>query len=1595
MSNSIEQQRVIDAPESSDVLVIAGAGSGKTYTMTQRIIKLICDDHVPAEKILGLTFTRKAAGELLTRVSNAVSQARRDARKAAGNAGPGDAGNVAGATNPDSAFMKPRVYTYDAFFQSIVRQYGLLIGMDPGTQPLSSAGAVQMISDIIGKNMDSLFTAHYFTGDDGNGDAAGLSPDAGSGQSNASGMSDSADKESDAGSFEALVSDIHSLANECASSMIGADCQTIAEALDRIQRWDDQFLGQLREARAQLLGIALEDVKDPVGAVKKPQPNAMPKTAREVFSGDFEAWLHAVFDEKAWTAAVDEAKSAGLIKRRINLPKCKDSDYANPTQRYYDQVLQYLFYVTKRRNMLIPLARQFDARKREAKLAEFSDFTIAAFQLLTRFPSIGADYCRRFTHVFLDEYQDTSTTQATLLAQIFHPQDVNSTDLMNGASPRKSAVTAVGDPYQAIYAWRGASPGAFRLFREKFGITSDPYSLSVTRRNPKLVLDAANRLTDAFRKQWTPDSNVPHNKREVEVLPLKPLETEESGGAAMEASVAKDMNGADRAADADADPATHAPTEASSGEKAPFLGLAAFETGAEEIAAVVEFAVHAQMYKKVPNPAKPGEFEKRTPVAILFRSTRPMQDVADAISQAGMTYEIIGASGLLQRADVADLKALLEVVADHSNTPALQELLASPRFSIPHSALKKLATMATQKNIDFQYRTLEEAGYVTSDENTTESDRKNAVNRLRDDVMLPTGVFLADLLMDDDFDEQLSLLEVPDDVAFRLHEASLILRRAEKASERSLRDAMRTASAALTLPMDSSLARIVADGEGMPNSTYGAAFDAVMQQVDSYEQELPGSMHPTVRGFFAWMAAQEREPAPPAANLDQTADVQLMTVHQAKGLEWPAVAVMDMRKDTFPSSTGDNLLVVKPGIASWTEKDGPSYTATKRSWLENPTAIPAPVRADADLLPRFPHDGSSISEWNDAAGESDTDDGRSTFPTMAVRIERETLDALRLKNGFGPCGAQDYLSQAEEYGRRGHDEERRLAYVALTRAKNEALLVCSRNAMSAPGTWRWSGLPNTLDTDAGASNFWSELYHAYVPQGREEHPENDYAVAHMSQEGDDADNDADNDAQQDKQLMQILAALFANSSSHSAKGSEDAKGTANGDPRAFTFAPSEEEAEPLVRDEPHEPLTTLDGVPVVQLADAVKSRLDDPSTIIPDGYKVPTGVFIGEGAEQLSRLVVNAAFTSAAQQMADNENEHLPQWPSDLQRSTRAALAMTAEVIDPASGGDLAQDAADARGVIPTSDMRRQADEHAKRIIDTSAKSANANSQSVALLSRARLLVAADAQRHEQAQDVIARANAARKGMNVGTTNLRFIASIAGDSAKTMQVARSILRPVPMPPDSAASAGTRFHEWAQQFIDVATVAKDDLLSGAESTDHGGLADVDSTDSMAITINGKRQAMLDDVDADDSLTNAEKEWRHRLATSPWASRTPYATEAPLTLATPDGPVNGTLDAVFYGGLDSPDAEDRFTIVDWKTGRMPRTTADRDVYLIQLDVYRLLLASQLGVPLDAIDATLYFLSQADPAKRAIHADLKSAQDIEKEIAQGRYLRIDTDA
>ena len=97
-----EQAAVIGAPP-RPLAVIAGAGSGKSETMAARLVWLVANGVVRPERVLGLTFTRKAAAELGQRV-----RARLDGLRKAGLSGPAQAARPAGRGRPPPTWTASR-----------------------------------------------------------------------------------------------------------------------------------------------------------------------------------------------------------------------------------------------------------------------------------------------------------------------------------------------------------------------------------------------------------------------------------------------------------------------------------------------------------------------------------------------------------------------------------------------------------------------------------------------------------------------------------------------------------------------------------------------------------------------------------------------------------------------------------------------------------------------------------------------------------------------------------------------------------------------------------------------------------------------------------------------------------------------------------------------------------------------------------------------------------------------------------------------------------------------------------------------------------------------------------------------------------------------------------------------------------------------------------------------------------------------------------------------------------------------------------------------------------------------------------------------
>ena len=132
-----EQAAVIGAPL-GPVAVIAGAGSGKSETMAARLVWLVANGMVRPERVLGLTFTRKAAAELADRV-----RSRLDGLWRAGLARPG------AAPADDQLQSDPVIATYHSYAGRLVADHALREAVEPSLRLITPAVSWQLAARVV------------------------------------------------------------------------------------------------------------------------------------------------------------------------------------------------------------------------------------------------------------------------------------------------------------------------------------------------------------------------------------------------------------------------------------------------------------------------------------------------------------------------------------------------------------------------------------------------------------------------------------------------------------------------------------------------------------------------------------------------------------------------------------------------------------------------------------------------------------------------------------------------------------------------------------------------------------------------------------------------------------------------------------------------------------------------------------------------------------------------------------------------------------------------------------------------------------------------------------------------------------------------------------------------------------------------------------------------------------------------------------------------------------------------------------------------------------------------------------------------------
>ncbi|MFT4087470.1 MAG: ATP-dependent DNA helicase [Gordonia sp. (in: high G+C Gram-positive bacteria)] len=135
-----EQVEVIEAPM-EPMLVVAGAGAGKTETMASRVVWLVANRLVAPDEILGLTFTRKAASELAARIRRRLSMLAGSPALLQWDPG----GELASILRSADA----EVSTYHAYAGRLIADYGLLLPVEPTATLLSETELWQLAFSVV------------------------------------------------------------------------------------------------------------------------------------------------------------------------------------------------------------------------------------------------------------------------------------------------------------------------------------------------------------------------------------------------------------------------------------------------------------------------------------------------------------------------------------------------------------------------------------------------------------------------------------------------------------------------------------------------------------------------------------------------------------------------------------------------------------------------------------------------------------------------------------------------------------------------------------------------------------------------------------------------------------------------------------------------------------------------------------------------------------------------------------------------------------------------------------------------------------------------------------------------------------------------------------------------------------------------------------------------------------------------------------------------------------------------------------------------------------------------------------------------------
>ncbi|HEY8850504.1 MAG TPA: UvrD-helicase domain-containing protein, partial [Thermoanaerobaculia bacterium] len=449
------------APARRNVVIEAGAGTGKTTAIVAEVLRLLLgNEELAPERIVLVTFTEKAAGEIADRIQSALTEVELqfdgdrvrwpiDSQTPLFEVPPAQKDAVRRACTRQLARIDGlRSQTIHSFCQSLLRQYPLEGGVDP------------QFTIIDGFERSLLYGQVY--------DAW-------------------IDEETRQHPTPEVVAEWEALLQHAGYLFLAR--KMIFNLVDRRDLLIDEYeIGSIAEYEDTLLA-AVETIRLHGDGRIASYFRAKPSPQR---GSDIEAWI-----EYFAPIALD-IRSENLRRGPTNEAMKTLRADGDKGDCVYDLLVGH-----RGTAALLALTRRFVARldreKRERGVADFEDLLIRTLALI-RDPAIVDRVRQQFDFIFVDEFQDTDRIQAQIL-------DALARDASGAYVPGKMIV--VGDPKQSIYGFRRADPETYdRFTKDLKDAGADPRVLRDQYRSDPPLVDAINAIFEPLLAAGDTDPNV-------------------------------------------------------------------------------------------------------------------------------------------------------------------------------------------------------------------------------------------------------------------------------------------------------------------------------------------------------------------------------------------------------------------------------------------------------------------------------------------------------------------------------------------------------------------------------------------------------------------------------------------------------------------------------------------------------------------------------------------------------------------------------------------------------------------------------------------------------------------------------------------------------------------------------------------------------------------------------------------------------------------------------------------------------------------------------------------------------------------------------